>query len=231
MKIVIKYARDGAVRFLSHLDMQRAFGRAIRRADIDALYSQGFNPHILMSFASPLSVGYATQGDYLEVGASDEEDVSTICSRLNAVFTDDIRVLHAFLYTGKKKLMALNARAEYQIRFAVENEMDCVTIKDISERLGAAESYIREARRGKPVDIAPLLYRIEARGGDVACMLKNTNDGALNPAVPAQAILAELGKDLPYTICRLDCYAQIGGKYRPFTELEHTGDESGVSTD
>jgi radical SAM-linked protein len=53
--------------------MQRAFGRALRRADIDVEYSKGFNPHIIMSFASPLSVGYATEADYLELSVNSGE--------------------------------------------------------------------------------------------------------------------------------------------------------------
>ena len=57
MKIRIKFQKQGTVRFIGHLDVMRYFQKVMRRAEVDIRYSEGFSPHQIMSFASPLSVG------------------------------------------------------------------------------------------------------------------------------------------------------------------------------
>ena len=48
VKIRIKFAKEGAMKFIGHLDIMRYFQRAIRRAGIDVAYSEGFSPHMIM---------------------------------------------------------------------------------------------------------------------------------------------------------------------------------------
>ena len=57
MKLRIKFKKYGAVRFIGHLDVMRFFQKAIRRAQIDVVYTAGFSPHQVMTFAAPLGVG------------------------------------------------------------------------------------------------------------------------------------------------------------------------------
>ena len=52
MRALVHWGREGTAAWLSHLDMQRAMQRAMRRSGIDHAWSQGFNPHPLLSFAS-----------------------------------------------------------------------------------------------------------------------------------------------------------------------------------
>jgi radical SAM-linked protein len=59
--IRVKFERSQEVKFISHLDMMKAFERALRRAGLPIGYSKGFNPHPLMVFGLPLSVGMTSQ--------------------------------------------------------------------------------------------------------------------------------------------------------------------------
>ena len=45
MKIRIKFSKQGAMKFIGHLDTMRYFQKAMRRADVDIRYSEGFSPH------------------------------------------------------------------------------------------------------------------------------------------------------------------------------------------
>ena len=56
MKVRVKFSKYGPVKFIGHLDVMRYFQKAIRRAEIDVAYSEGFSPHQKLSFAAPLSV-------------------------------------------------------------------------------------------------------------------------------------------------------------------------------
>ena len=218
MKLIIKYSRHGAVKYISHLDMQRTFGRAVRRAGLPAEYSQGFNPHIIMSFASPLSVGYETEGDYLELSLAREMDPRRVKEALNAVLPHELRVLDAHEAAGTKKLMAQNESAAYRIKIHFKNEGDCDKIRNAAEKLRTAQEYAAKDRKGRELDIRPLILEIGMDGDEVRLLLKNASDGALNPAVAANALLLEAGGDAEYSVCRTECYTVENGKRIPFQE-------------
>lgn len=66
-KIRMRYSRDERLRFYSHLDFIRAFYRAVRRAGLPVSFSQGFHPHMKLSFGPPLAVGYISEAEYLDI--------------------------------------------------------------------------------------------------------------------------------------------------------------------
>ena len=86
------YERDENVRFVSHLDFVRCFGRAMRRGKIPIAFSEGFNPHPLMVFALPLPVGYTSECELLEFELSEEMDETVIKDTLNSVIPIGITV-------------------------------------------------------------------------------------------------------------------------------------------
>lgn len=219
MKLIIKYSRLGAVRYTSHLDMQRAFGRAVRRAGIDAEYSQGFNPHLVMSFASPLSVGYETQGDYLELSVADETDSQKTMDALNAVLPEGLRILHIHPAPTGKKLMALNESASYRIKIHFKNEAEYVKMKTAVEKLCAVSSWIAQDRKGREVDIRPLILEAFFEEDALALLLRNGSGSALNPAVALNAFLEEAGVRAEYDVCRTECYTMIDGERAPFWNI------------
>ena len=57
MKVRIKFAKTGHMKFVGHLDTMRYFQKAIRRAELPVAFSGGYSPHMIMSFAAPLGVG------------------------------------------------------------------------------------------------------------------------------------------------------------------------------
>ena len=59
MRAMIRFGKQPRLRFISHLDLQRFFQRALNRTGLPVAYSQGFNPHPLMSFGSALALGLA----------------------------------------------------------------------------------------------------------------------------------------------------------------------------
>lgn len=67
MKIRIRFTKTGSMQYIGHLDLMRYFQKLFRRCGFDVSYSQGFNPHQIMSFASPLGLGVTTIADYLDV--------------------------------------------------------------------------------------------------------------------------------------------------------------------
>ena len=86
-KYRIKYSKGPELRFVSHLDLMRLFQRAVRRAGLPIGYSHGFNPHQLMSFGNPLSLGMTSIGEYCDFEFETPVEPREIAERLGAVMT------------------------------------------------------------------------------------------------------------------------------------------------
>ena len=100
------YEKTSSAKYVSHLDFVRMFGRAIRRAKLPIAYSEGFNPHPLLAFALPLSVGYTSECEILELTMAEEIAPSVVMDRLNAVLPEGVRITAA--HEGKSRLKALD---------------------------------------------------------------------------------------------------------------------------
>lgn len=67
MRLRVRYSVSGKIRFISHLDLMRAFFRACIKKDIPVAMSQGFSPHLKISFGPPLSLGMTSSEEYLDM--------------------------------------------------------------------------------------------------------------------------------------------------------------------
>lgn len=67
-RLRLRYTKRGRLRFASHRDFQRAFERALRRAEVPMAYSAGFSPHPKVSYANAAPTGTASEAEYLEIG-------------------------------------------------------------------------------------------------------------------------------------------------------------------
>lgn len=116
MKIRIKFKKSGSMKFIGHLDVMRYFQKAIRRAEIDVLYSQGYNPHQLMSFASPLGVGLTSDGEYLDVTVGEYTSSKDMMDRLNSTMVEGFEVTKVNrIINENKNAMSVVAAADYLI--------------------------------------------------------------------------------------------------------------------
>lgn len=66
-RIRIKYIKGEQVKYISHLDILRTLNRVLKRAELPVAYSQGYNPHPLVSFGLPLSVGVTSEAEYADI--------------------------------------------------------------------------------------------------------------------------------------------------------------------
>ena len=113
MKIRIKFAKTGVMKFVGHLDVMRYFQKAIRRAELPIAYSEGFSPHMLLSFASPLGVGISSTGEYFDMVLAEDMKTDEIVKRLNATMVEGMEVLSArHVPDGKDRYPPMDLRYE-----------------------------------------------------------------------------------------------------------------------
>ena len=119
MKVRIKFAKTGHMKFVGHLDTMRYFQKAIRRAELPVAFSGGYSPHMIMSFAAPLGVGTTSLGEYFDMELTETVPTKEIENRLNAVMAEGVSICSARqVEDGKASTaMALVAAADYFIQF------------------------------------------------------------------------------------------------------------------
>ncbi len=89
----VRFAKSGKMKFLGHLDLTRAIHRALRRARVALVYSQGFNPKPRVQFGPALSVGIASQGEYLDLESFTRLDPDGAAEAINAQLPSGLSVL------------------------------------------------------------------------------------------------------------------------------------------
>jgi len=167
-KLRVKFTKEGGARYISHLDLMRTMERALRRAKINLAFSEGFNPHPKISFASALSLGVESQAEYMDVELAKSVNLGEVKEQLNNSLPGGIKVLEVEEIKGKGgAAMSLVEAASYQVKGKTSQvwpqERWFQVIRDLQQQ---EEIQIqREGKKGvREVDIAPLLLKIELLG-------------------------------------------------------------------
>ncbi len=221
MRIRIKFAKYGVVKFIGHLDVMRYFQKAIRRAGIDVAYSAGFSPHQIMSFAAPLSVGHTSEGEYFDIEVNSFTGIKDLIGRLQSVMVEGIRILDAkVLDDGEGNAMASVAAASYLVTFRNEDILpkgwqDGLIDFYKKERI----PIIKKTKKGeKEIDLKESIYELKAgpqktSGTEIYLLLNASSGGNIKPSFVLESFFQTIPFTLPpfaLMIHRLETYQNIG---------------------
>lgn len=159
---ILKYSRDDRVKYISHLDFMRLFHRTIRRTGMNFVFSQGFNPHPIMTVAQPLSVGVTSGCEYMKVGFDGEYSEKEIVDTINGAFPPGYKILAAKKVEGKEIDLTKLDRAVYTIELEYEGnaDIDALLANDELVVMKKTKSGVKES------DIRPYIYSIEKIGDE-----------------------------------------------------------------
>ncbi|MFC5217050.1 TIGR03936 family radical SAM-associated protein [Streptomyces coerulescens] len=193
-RIRLRYTKRGRLRFTSHRDFQRAFERALRRAEVPMAYSAGFTPHPKVSYANAAPTGTGSEAEYLEIALTEARD------------PEQLRVLlDASLPTGLDVVDAVEARvsglADRLTASVWELRLDGVDPADAARAVAAfdaAESVEvqRMTKNGvRTFDARPAVVRLESSGA--------TDTADRTDASETHSSQADRPTDQPCAILRL----------------------------
>ena len=77
------YMQKDEVKYISHLDFLRTVNRIFKRCALPLKYSNGFNPHTVMTIGLPLSVGTTSECDVLDIEFTQNVDTVYLKQKLN----------------------------------------------------------------------------------------------------------------------------------------------------
>ena len=90
------YTKKGRMKFVSHLDMNRFMSRMVKRAKLPIWYTEGFHPHPYIAFALPLSLGFESDYEVLDLRLVDDDyPLQTVIEKLNEVFPPYVKAFNA----------------------------------------------------------------------------------------------------------------------------------------
>ena len=221
MRIGIKFSRTGNAKFISHLDMQRLFSRALRRAKLPVKFSQGFNPHIITSFASALSVGMETLGDYMEFYTVSDVDLSAVKNSLNDAMPDSISIVKAGEIDEKApKLMAASKAAKIEIICSDERYRSSL-IEGISDIIKSESCICAKKSKGKmrEFDIRPLIYKCDIDEEHIILSLAHSGEGSLSPNILIDEAKRRAKIECDVYPIRIDLLIKKDGKLVSMSEM------------
>ncbi len=205
-KLRLEITKGEEIRYISHLDYASAMERAIIRAKLPVAYSEGFNPHMKLSFASALAVGVTSQAEYVDIECKEEVDLSQAIKCLTATLPVGIVIKNAKYIQGNvPALMAIVNLATYDVTVPLLAG-DFGIIEDSIRWFNDAETvfYTRESPKGKK-EIEVKQYMAQAvkvvpleKAVRLMLEIKITPTGSIKPGEVLGALVAMF--DLPVDI-------------------------------
>ena len=218
----IKFSKTGSLQYISHLDLQRLWSRALVRAGIPLWYTKGFNPHAKMVFALPLPVGVQSFCELLDVKIDKEISPEDIKELVNGELTDELRVLDVYFPETK---FADIAKADYKIELCSVNASGELA-DSINEFFKKDEILMTKHTKSgeKEINIKNLIFDLSAEyvgdGKIVISATLSAGKESLNPefivsALRKNQVLPEASLvDESYEIFRLRVLCDSGEEYK-----------------
>lgn len=192
MELRLAFKKMGMIKFISHLDTLRVFTRAIQRAEIPVLWSEGFNPHQKLSIAQPLSVGMESEFEVMDLEVEDDYPFEELKDALNRELPRGLEIMEVTPDFDKQSVFERIKKTEYRMFFPEEFYPDRNYLETIIDDAMEREEILVKRRKKKgrkriivDEDIKPgilsLNWKDEEEGYGLYAILRAGNEGNLRP--------------------------------------------------
>ena len=214
MRMIVRFGKNPRLRFISHLDLQRFFQRALNRTGLPIAFSQGFNPHPVMAFASALALGWTSDYEVLDVKLSAPIGRKRAEDAMRAALPGDLPVIQVKMVEDRlPSLMPMVYASEYRIdNSGVTEEM----LADF--RAQETVTAVRRTKSGeREINIRPLAYDLRLDGDALIARLALTDKDTLKPDLLVKTLTGKENEEL--RIHRISLLAKgEGGELAPLME-------------
>ena len=197
MRMLAVFEKGERIRHIGHLDIQRSVQRGLRRSGLPVAYSNGFNPHILITFASALSTGACGKREIMDVTMAEEVSAEEFMEKMNRAMPPEMQLSEARIIDQKHPaLMAMLRAAKYDlmIRDPETAEKLIAAIPAMMEK--ESVTAMRKTKTAlKECDIKPLIYELKGEGSHILAVLTLTEREACKPAMLMEALARDAGID------------------------------------
>ncbi len=179
-RLRVTYTVNGPLRYISHLEQVRVWGRAMRRAGLPLAYTGGFTPRPRLQVALPLPVGFAAEAEWLDVWLEQPVGPDEFRRALAAALPEGLEIRAVEEVPLNAPALASQVLAAEYVA-VVETAVPAPEVRRRIEALLAATELHRE-RRGRPYDLRPLILSLSLEeshpDGVVLKMTLSAREGA-----------------------------------------------------
>lgn len=185
-RYIIRFTKQGDLRWLSHRDLMRTWERLFRRANLPLGMTEGFHPKPRMNFPSALAVGIAGDDEVLEVELSEEWPAERLAAAISAQAPEGLAVKTVEAAPqGSKKAQAVGLTFQVD---APEHRRGAAADR-IAEFLASGRYEIEREGRSAPLDLRPLVVAMSLENGKLTMRLRVDREGSARP----REVLAAVG--------------------------------------
>lgn len=165
MRVRVKFAKYGPMKFIGHLELMRYLQSAVRRTEIPVKYDEGMHQRMVMSFAMPLGVGPTSSAEYMDIELETPITTDKAMSLLGEHMCEGLEILDFREVDGGKKMKAMTivAAADYEVWFREGFEPDW-DWKSALQEFCSRESipWVKETKKGtREVDMREWIYDVK----------------------------------------------------------------------
>ena len=195
MRMLGVFEKSERVRHIGHLDIQRAVQRGLRRSGLPVAYSNGFNPHILVTFASALSTGAAGKREIMDVKMAEDVSEAEFLERMNAAMPPEMRLSSARKVDDRHPALMASLRAGMYEIVLRDPAQAARLIPAIGPMMEQAEIQVpRKTKSGiKEVDMKPLIYALSGKEDRICATLMLTERESCKPAMILEGLKKTAG--------------------------------------
>ncbi|MBX7246290.1 MAG: TIGR03960 family B12-binding radical SAM protein [Candidatus Sumerlaeaceae bacterium] len=198
-RLRLAFSKLDNLRFISHLDMAKVVQIIFKRTGLRVAYSQGFNPQPKMQFTPPLPMGFAGEGELLDVIFTEYCTPDDVLSRLRAIELPGMQWLSAEEVPLRAPALATQLEsADYRVWIASEDvPVAALAISEAIDRFNATATFpiVIESKRGTAnkdlkTALKALAYSAEPDGSHTFRATVSLRDNEyVNPALAVERIL------------------------------------------
>ncbi len=223
-KYRLVFAKNEAAKFVSHLELMKCVQQTIRRAKLPIAFSEGFNPHQKISFASALAVGLTCDREYMDVELKDQLTPFEIINSLNSASPPGVYYLQAKEITEKQPaLMSIVAAATYNIK--TNRGLISFSKQNAEDYLSQPEIYysVVKNKQLKQKKLRAGILTMKVEQTDIACnfelFLKSGSIGNTRPDDVINSFFNYMQENLEYLeINRIELFKENKGQFIPLFE-------------
>jgi len=146
-RLLLTFRKGENARWLGHLDLLRAFERALRMARIGVAYTQGFNPRPKMSIMSALPLGATADAELLMLELERPCDLRKAVRSLNSRLPEGVSIVCAEVISGPKNGPAVTA-SEFVVEVELPDKNSANRLQDEIVSLMAQAHIFQERESG-----------------------------------------------------------------------------------
>lgn len=205
----VYFSKLGRMKFVSHLDLTRFMARLIKKSKIPVWYTEGFNRHIYMNFAVPLSLGFEGIYEVMDIRLVDDSFTNGQClDALNSVTTEDVK-----FFAVKDPVLPTKeiGFAEFKLVF---EKLSAESLNEFLSRDSILCEKTGKKGKIKQIDLVPKIKSFSTAGNTLTLCLVAGSEDNLNPSLVISAYFEQTETEpVFYSVTRTAILDKKGNKF------------------